>query len=451
MAAPDSESPDGDTPRGDTRRRIARYLAVPDAMPVGSGVPRTVDQLIDDLHRQRTLQIQLFRIGSYILPTLFVILSLGDNAIDMFWRLAAALAVVNVIALDLLKRVAWYRGLNTFLFFLDITATLLMVWQVGIVTAYMILFLPLIIVAMVYLLRPAWAFILTLYMTLALLGLMLAQYNGWLPLGLMAERLVGDAAVLTNPLLLAVCGALVSVLLPGSWIAFNYLFGLLQQREYEVARANDAIRRYVPSQLAEQILAGQHSHERETERRKLTVVFSDIRGFTDTADQMEPEEFSALLNEYLSEMADIAEAHGGTIDKFVGDAIMVFFGAPVSRGAQEDAREAVRMSVAMQRRMRELEQKWFNEGVQEPFRIRIGVNTGVANVGSFGSAGRKDYTAIGNQVNLAARLQASCPPGKVLLSHTTWALVREEIATEDAGEISVKGVHYPVKTYVVEP
>jgi class 3 adenylate cyclase len=166
---------------------------------------------------------------------------------------------------------------------------------------------------------------------------------------------------------------------------------------------------------------------------------------------MEPEEFAALLNEYLSEMATIAEEYGGTIDKFVGDAIMVFFGAPVSQGAQEDAQRAVQMSVAMQRRMRVLEAKWFNEGIQEPFRIRIGVNTGVANVGSFGSAGRKDYTAIGNQVNLAARLQAACPPGKVIISHTTWALVRETVATEESGVLNVKGVHYAVRTYVVEP
>lgn len=446
MASSDTESP-----RSDVRRRMARYLAVPDAMSVGTGMPGTVEQLIDDLHRQRTLQVQLFRISAYIVPTFLVLLVLGDLAVDAFWRMSAALAVINVLALDLMKRVAWFRGLNTFLFLLDIMATLFMVWQIGIVTAYVILFLPLIIVAMVYLLRPFWAGVLTLVMTVSLLALILGQYQGWLPLGVMAELIVADTQVLRSPVILGVSAALSFALLPGSWVAFNYLFGLLQQREYEVARANDAIRRYVPSQLADEILAGKHNPERNTERKKLTVVFSDIRGFTDTADQMEPEEFSALLNEYLSEMAEIAEAYGGTIDKFVGDAIMVFFGAPVSRGAGEDALKAVQMSVAMQQRMRELETKWFNEGVQEPFRIRIGVNTGVANVGSFGSQGRKDYTAIGNQVNLAARLQASCPPGKVLISHTTWALVREKIVTEDAGEINVKGVHYPVKTYVVEP
>lgn len=434
-----------------TRQLITRYLAVPDAMPVGTAVPGNVDQLIDDLHRQRTLQVQVFRIGSYVVPTLFFVAAFHGLINAFYWKMALAMTVINLLALYLMRRVAWFRGLNTFLFLLDISATLFMVWQHGVVTAYTILFLPLIIVAMVYLLRPFWAFLLTLFMTAMLLALLVGQYQGWVPVGALAESMLPEQSVLVNPWLTVSSSIFALVLLPGSWIAFNYLFGLLQQREYEVARANDAIRRYVPRQLADQILAGTHVDRHETERRKLSVVFSDIQGFTDTADQMEPEEFAALLNEYLSEMATIAEEHGGTIDKFVGDAIMIFFGAPLSAGAQEDALRAVRMSVAMQRRMRELERKWFHEGVQAPFRIRIGVNTGVANVGSFGSSGRKDYTAIGNQVNLAARLQAACPPGKVIISHTTWALVHDEIAAQDAGEISVKGVHYPVKTYIVDP
>ncbi|MDO8268671.1 MAG: adenylate/guanylate cyclase domain-containing protein [Moraxellaceae bacterium] len=435
------------------RRLIARYLAVPDAMAVGAAIPGSVDQLIDDLHRQRTLQVQLFRIGSYIVPTILFVLVLRGLLMDVFWKMAMAVAIVNLLALYLLRAVTWFRGLNTFLFFIDIVATLIMVWQIGVVTAYMILFLPLIIVAMVHLLRPFWAGTLTMVMTAILLGLLYGQYSGAIPIGDLARDVLGDPhqSLLRNSLMLSAAAIFTVVLLPGSWVAFNYLFGLLQQREYEVARANDAIRRYVPRQLADEILAGVHHASASPARRKITVVFSDIRGFTDTADQMEPEEFAELLNEYLSEMATIAEHYGGTIDKFVGDAIMVFFGAPVSRGTQEDAQRAVQMSIAMQRRMRELETKWFNAGIQEPFRIRIGVNTGVANVGSFGSDGRKDYTAIGNQVNLAARLQAECPPGKVIISHTTWALVRETIEAQDAGELTVKGVHYPVRTYVVEP
>lgn len=439
------------TEKTDVRRLIARYLAVPDAMSVSMPVPDSVHQLLEDLQRQRTLQFQMFRIASYVVPSLCFFAIFQGLISPVFWKGAIAMVLINLLTLYLMLLVPWFRSLNTSMFLLDIFTTMLMVWQLGVVTAYAILFFPLIIVAMVYLLRPFWAGTLTLLMTLMLLGLMLGQYQGWVPIGELARAVAGDLSVFVNAKMLSGAAVFTAILLPGSWLCFNYLFGLLQRREYEVARANDAIRRYVPRQLADQILAGTHNHEQEAERRRLTVVFSDIQGFTDTADQMEPEEFAALLNEYLSEMATIAEDHGGTIDKFVGDAIMVFFGAPVSLGAQEDAVRALNMSLTMQRRMRELETKWFNEGVQTPFRIRIGVNTGVANVGSFGSAGRKDYTAIGNQVNLAARLQAACPAGKVLISHTTWALVRETIATQEAGEINVKGVHYPVRTYVVEP
>ncbi len=103
----------------------------------------------------------------------------------------------------------------------------------------------------------------------------------------------------------------------------------------------------------------------------------------------------------------------------------------------------------MQQRMEELGGKWFQEGIQTPFRIRIGINTGVASVGDFGSEGRTTYSAIGKQTNLAARIQDHCQPGKVLISHTTWALVKDEIPCEERGEIEVKGLHYPVRVYEV--
>ena len=107
------------------------------------------------------------------------------------------------------------------------------------------------------------------------------------------------------------------------------------------------------------------------------------------------------------------------------------------------------MSLAMQQRMSELGEKWFAEGIQTPFRIRIGINTGVASVGDFGSEGRTTYSAIGNQTNLTARIQAHCEPRKVLMSHTTWALVKDQISSEERGEIDVKGLHYPVRVYEV--
>jgi len=242
---------------------------------------------------------------------------------------------------------------------------------------------------------------------------------------------------------------------------FGYIFARWRDRENQLAEAHlllgasnarlqeatSLIRRYVPAQLADGILSGQFTREGKWERRKLTLFFSDIRGFTDASDELEAEDLSRVLNEYLSEMSAIADRHGGTIDKFVGDAIMIFFGAPVATDDRDHALRAIRMATEMQVRMEELGRKWLNEGIENPFQIRIGINTGVATVGNFGSEGRMDYTAIGKQVNLAARLQSHCTPGKILVSHSTWALVKDDIPCRPMGEITVKGIHHPVKTY----
>jgi class 3 adenylate cyclase len=227
----------------------------------------------------------------------------------------------------------------------------------------------------------------------------------------------------------------------------------LSRTSEQLARASDLISRYIAAQVAEQIFAGNYSAIDKHDRRKLTLFFSDIRGFGAMADRMEPEETSQLLNEYLSEMTAIARRHGGTIDKFIGDAVMVFFGAPMATDDHDHALRAVRMAIEMQARVRDLSAKWVSEGlpIDGPFQIRIGINSGIASVGNFGSRDRLDYTAIGRQVNLAARLQVYCEPGKVLLSHSTWALVNAEIACVPKGEIQVKGIHNPVKVYEVAP
>lgn len=220
----------------------------------------------------------------------------------------------------------------------------------------------------------------------------------------------------------------------------------LREQAEALDRANRLISRYVPAQVATRILAGDDTVER-LDRRRITVFFSDVVGFSSLADRIEAEEFARLLNEYMSEMTAIADAYGGTVDKFMGDAIMVLFGAPVASGVRDHALAAVRMGLAMQERMAILRERWLREGIEEPFQIRIGVNTGVASVGNFGSHGRMDYTAIGRQVNLAARLQTACEPGRVLVSHATWALIEAEIPCEPRGTLQVKGAHHPVRVY----
>jgi class 3 adenylate cyclase len=214
-----------------------------------------------------------------------------------------------------------------------------------------------------------------------------------------------------------------------------------------VERTNRFISRYVPSQLAEKIVRGEHPEVFRPERSKLTIFFSDIEGFTDASDRMDAEELAQLLDEYLSEMTHIAERYGATINQFVGDGIMIFFGAPHRTSDKDHALRVVRMALDMQQRLLELKNIWLMRGIERPFRARIGINTGHASVGDFGSAGRKVYSAIGIQTNLAARIQSHCEPGRILISHTTWALVKDEIPCVDKGELQLKGVHYPVRVY----
>lgn len=225
----------------------------------------------------------------------------------------------------------------------------------------------------------------------------------------------------------------------------------LSQTSNELARANEMISRYVASQLADKIRSGHYEEVERHERRKLTLFFSDIKDFTAIAERLEPEDLSALLNEYLSEMSAIAQRYGGTIDKFVGDAIMILFGAPTTTTDKDQAVRAARMAVDMQHRLVALRQKWRRDGVERDIEIRIGINTGQATIGNFGSNDRMDYTAIGRQVNLAARLQAHCEPGRILLSHSTYVLVEDEIVCVPKGQIQVKGFEHPVLAYEVIP
>jgi class 3 adenylate cyclase/PAS domain-containing protein len=207
--------------------------------------------------------------------------------------------------------------------------------------------------------------------------------------------------------------------------------------------------KYLSPQVYESIFSGAQTVEISAKRKKLTVFFSDIAGFTETTDQLEAEELTDVLNQYLTEMSMIALAHGATIDKFIGDAMLLFFGDPETRGMQEDAKACVMMAIAMQRRMRELEQEWRSRGLERPFRMRIGISTGFATVGNFGSRDRMDYTIYGNQVNLAARLQSAAEPGGILLSYETNALVQGIVLTEEYPPMTVKGFVRPINVYKV--
>jgi adenylate cyclase len=224
---------------------------------------------------------------------------------------------------------------------------------------------------------------------------------------------------------------------------------LTQNNEF-LAGVSLKISRYLSPQLYKSIFSGEKEVAIHTERKKLTIFFSDIKDFTATAEQLQPEEITQLLNEYLTEMSAIAERHGGTIDKFIGDAILIFFGDPETRGAVEDACACVRMAIEMQHRIAELNAFWRSRGIEKPFRVRMGINTGYCNVGNFGSADRMEYTIIGSEANLAARLQSIAEPGRVVLSYETYALVRNVVTARPLGPVVLKGIHRETVPYLVE-
>lgn len=224
---------------------------------------------------------------------------------------------------------------------------------------------------------------------------------------------------------------------------------LVTEKNMMLESLSSKLSKYLSPQLYKSIFSGEKNVEVASQRKKMTIFFSDIAGFTETTDLLESEELTSLLNQYLREMSSIALEHGATIDKFIGDAIMLFFGDPETRGPRDDAVACVRMAIAMQQRMRDLQAEWRERGQENVFQLRIGINTGFCTVGNFGSDDRVDYTIIGNEVNLASRLQTHADLGGILLAHETHALVKDDVITEETGTITVKGFAKPVKTYRV--
>jgi class 3 adenylate cyclase len=218
----------------------------------------------------------------------------------------------------------------------------------------------------------------------------------------------------------------------------------VKQQVLDLERHNE-LRRYLSPQLTDQILKSGHAFGEEPERKMMTVVFTDIRGFSRITDCLESEELFHLLDGYLSEMIGIVHRHDGTLNKILGDGLLILFGDPVPM--EDHAQRAVHMAVDMQSRVSAIKGEWSQYGHE--LGIGIGINTGFVTVGNIGSDSHRDYTVIGNQVNVAARLQAIASPGQILISQRTFSRVRDAVKSEEMGEIRVKGIHTPVRTYRV--
>lgn len=223
----------------------------------------------------------------------------------------------------------------------------------------------------------------------------------------------------------------------------------LAQKSTALEAVANQLSKYLSPQLYRSIFDQRREVRLASERKRLTVFFSDLVGFTDLADRLESEDLTQLLNRYLTEMAGIALAHGATIDKFVGDGIVAFFGDPETRGVEADATACVRMAIAMRERLAQLRGVWAAEGISKPLQVRIGIHTGYCTVGNFGSETRMDYTIIGGTVNLASRLEGAAEPDRILISYETYAQVRGEIDCVERGALQARGIAHPVRVFDV--
>ena len=222
----------------------------------------------------------------------------------------------------------------------------------------------------------------------------------------------------------------------------------LKDKNAKLEKISNRLAKYLSPQIYKNIFESDSEHTNEYKRKKLTVFFSDIKGFTDLSDSLDPDLLAELVNDYLSAMTDIALKHGGTIDKFIGDAILVFFGDPESDGLKKDASKCLSMAIAMQNKVAELDKSWREDhGIAEGLKVRIGISTGYCTVGNFGSVQRIDYTVLGSTVNLASRLESICQPKKILVAPETKVLLEKDFKFEAQEAVRLKGFNQPVVPY----
>ncbi|MEK5763201.1 adenylate/guanylate cyclase domain-containing protein [Acinetobacter junii] len=259
----------------------------------------------------------------------------------------------------------------------------------------------------------------------------------------------------TNPELTVVSllGLMMFIVI-GNYYQHRRLNILGQQRQHYhnqmtryIAFANQ-LSRYAPLQLWQSIMRGEAEAKIEYKRKKLTIFFSDIQGFTELSESLIPDDLAFLLNDYLSHMTEIAKQYEATVDKFMGDAILIFFGDPNSQGVEQDAKSCVEMAIAMRQQMKLLRERWKKMGYPA-LHIRMGISTGYCHVGNYGASHRMAYTIVGRDVNLAARLQSAAEVDEILIADDTHQLIKNEFLCVPKVPIYLKGIQGPVKTWQV--
>ena len=249
-----------------------------------------------------------------------------------------------------------------------------------------------------------------------------------------------------------VTGVIQSVALTLS-MSFFLIYSILKHREYAAlaGKLEDQsvvngdlelrifrISKYLSPVLRKAIVAGKDVCVTAQEK-PLTIFFSDMQGFSRLSEELSSEQLTWVVNSYLTEMSEIVFSFGGTLDKVIGDSLMVFFGDPNSRGAKEDATACVCMAIAMNEAMEALKQRWVAKGISSPPSLRMGINSGTCKVGNFGTENRLEYTVLGSAVNLASHLEAAAEANEIILSEHTYNLVKDRVYCIKKPAVQIKG------------
>jgi CHASE1-domain containing sensor protein/class 3 adenylate cyclase len=227
-------------------------------------------------------------------------------------------------------------------------------------------------------------------------------------------------------------------------VKLSALSASLEAQNQELRTVSQTLSKYLPRQLWGAVMDGESRDDISAKPKLLTIFISDIEGFTEISSTLDSANLTRLLNEYFAEMSQIAARHGATLDKYVGDAIIMFFGDPVSKGQKQDAINCVAMALEMQDRLVELRKKWFDLGHGDLFHARMAIHTGYCDVGTFGSSDRMSYTIIGLDVNITARVQKQGILDGVTVTETTYDLIKDAFDMADCRQVHLKGVRHKV-------
>lgn len=383
------------------------------------------------------------------LSTFISLLKIKHNAYDsgtfsvLFktWSIMVVLyAFINIIIyIQDLKNSRTILALSYLCLFIEIATNQIMMYGSGTMTSSAVLF----IVTVFALYRVFIDYFTSLAALLLGVGLFvffsILEFNALIPLSPLASMPVQHTAFIDFQTMSTIVNGIVVGLF---FTFFSINYGMNQSLKLHRYITNHVLQRYLPPSMVELAAKGELSLDTPPERNIVTVMFIDIVGFTSMSEKLGAEAVGDLLNRYLSVMVDIAYKYEATIDKFIGDGIMIVFGAPMTLSAEEQARRSVDLALEMLEVSPSIVQ-------EHPMQLRIGINTGEVVTGNFGTPSRSDYTVIGPAVNIAARLEAQSKPGKVLVSSTTADFLDLHYIRESAGFLNLKGIKGAIEGFYI--